>query len=649
MTYCFKTAGLATLFISGLLLSACSSEAEKQGSDPVSFTALTPWKPAKATRAEDWRLLPADAQFETADRAAADSDGLWLINAAGQVGAHLPGRFATLDVRASEAGLILATVDTSTDRPMLVTLQMDETGFGKPLYLPATSYKVESLCLYRDDLSNLFLFLLGEEGLGEQWLVAGNNRLLNQGKQVRQLSMPPESAFCAVDDTQHLLYVNEESVGIWAYAAHPEAELGRQPVDLIAPFGTLQTLVAGLATVPGGLLALDSSSSNLHLYRHHAGNWQALPPIALANLQEPERLTARQQTDGVELLLVNDGKEAFHATLLDWQPDSTESVKNLPTLLPTIQTDPVPSVGDAADDPAIWHHRGQPELSRVLGTDKRSGLAVYDLQGTQLQFLPVGQLNNVDIRRDFNFDGRTIDLAVASHRDHNSLQLFAINQDSGEVQDIGQIATPLTDIYGLCMAQSPTGVIYAIPNDKDGRFLQYRLTADNQQVKAELVREFATRTQPEGCVADDQRQRLFIGEEDVAVWTLGTAEDASTQLQKVVGIDGLVKDDIEGLAFYQDKEHPYLVISSQGNDSYVVLDGEPPYAVRGAFRIGLNAEKAIDGVSETDGLEVTSSDLGGLWNQGLLVVQDGRKRMPENNQNYKYVPWIAVAEALGLE
>jgi len=46
---------------------------------------------------------------------------------------------------------------------------------------------------------------------------------------------------------------------------------------------------------------------------------------------------------------------------------------------------------------------------------------------------------------------------------------------------------------------------------------------------------------------------------------------------------------------------------------------------------------------------VTSANLGGPWAKGLLVVQDGRKRMPEGNQNYKYVPWAAVAEALGLE
>ena len=91
------------------------------------------------------------------------------------------------------------------------------------------------------------------------------------------------------------------------------------------------------------------------------------------------------------------------------------------------------------------------------------------------------------------------------------------------------------------------------------------------------------------------------------------------------------------------------MVSSQGNDSYLLLDAEPPYALKGAFRVGLNGDLGIDGASETDGLEVTSANLGGPWSQGLLVVQDGRKRMPESTQNFKLVPWADIARALGLE
>ena len=117
----------------------------------------------------------------------------------------------------------------------------------------------------------------------------------------------------------------------------------------------------------------------------------------------------------------------------------------------------------------------------------------------------------------------------------------------------------------------------------------------------------------------------------------------------MIGIGDVVHADIEGLAIYDGAQGRYLVLSSQGNDSYVILDAAAPYAVRGAFRVGLNAQLGIDGVSETDGLEVTSVNLGGPWTDGMLVVQDGRKRMPEANQNFKYVPWTVIAQALGLD
>jgi len=261
----------------------------------------------------------------------------------------------------------------------------------------------------------------------------------------------------------------------------------------------------------------------------------------------------------------------------------------------------------------------------------------------------VGRMNNVDVRSGFDLHGQVVDLAVASNRDLNSLQLFAIDRRSGELKDLGQLPTPLTDIYGLCMFKDAAGAIYAIPNDKDGTFLQYRLSSADGRIKGELVRRFKVETQPEGCVADDRNQRLFVGEEGAAVWTLDARAEAPTRLEQVIGVGGAMHKDIEGLALYQGATRDYLVISSQGNDSYVVLDATAPFAVRGAFRIGLNAQLGIDGASETDGLDVTSANLGGLWSKGLLVVQDGRKRMPEATQNYKYLPWSAVADALGLE
>jgi len=91
------------------------------------------------------------------------------------------------------------------------------------------------------------------------------------------------------------------------------------------------------------------------------------------------------------------------------------------------------------------------------------------------------------------------------------------------------------------------------------------------------------------------------------------------------------------------------VVSSQGNSSYVVFDAAPPFKVRGAFRIGVDAANGIDGASETDGLEVTSKNLGGPYARGMLVVHDGFKRMPDASQNYKAVAWDDIAKALKLD
>jgi len=81
----------------------------------------------------------------------------------------------------------------------------------------------------------------------------------------------------------------------------------------------------------------------------------------------------------------------------------------------------------------------------------------------------------------------------------------------------------------------------------------------------------------------------------------------------------------------------------------VIVEAAPPYRQRAVFRIGLNAGLGIDGVSETDGLDVTSANLGEPWQQGMLVVQDGRKRMPEGRQNFKFLPWADIARAFNLE
>jgi 3-phytase len=46
---------------------------------------------------------------------------------------------------------------------------------------------------------------------------------------------------------------------------------------------------------------------------------------------------------------------------------------------------------------------------------------------------------------------------------------------------------------------------------------------------------------------------------------------------------------------------------------------------------------------------VLSTNLGGPYAGGIFVAQDGRNIAPQQNQNFKLVPWSAIAGELNLE
>ena len=626
-----------------LPLLACLTAGSVQAAPDIAAPALQQWFTGKA---QALGFLPSGTGDERL--AVSKREGLMLLDKQGKTLSRVQGAFAGLDSRALGDQVLVASNDKDKQQVALFNLDPKSHQWQAPSYLPARDYAVNGVCLYQDDASNIYLFTVGEEGKGEQWLVAADNRRLPTPLLVRSLPLPPQAKFCKVDDAAQNLFVNEENVGWWAYPAHAEADVERVPVAMVEPFGNLKKSAGDMALVPGGLLGLDPEAAQLNLYQQQGKAWASVASLPLAGVTEPEHLALRQTPQGLQLLVQDGASNKLYEGALAWKATPASLPPVLVSVKPAVQTEVVMSQGDAADDPAIWVHPQTPALSRVLGTNKQQGLEVYDLQGKRVQHLPVGRLNNVDVRPGFELGGRTVDLAVATNRDHNSLSVFSIDRATGTVQAAGEIATPVTDIYGLCLFKAPSGEIYSFANDKDGTFVQHRLYAKGDKVEGELVRQFKVATQPEGCVADDRNQRLFLGEEDVAVWAVDARPDQPATLTSVIKVGGPVHDDIEGMGLYQTEKDNYLVISSQGNDSYVVVDAEPPYALRGAFRVGVNAAAGIDGASETDGLEVTAANLGGAWSKGMLVVQDGRKRMPEQAQNFKYIPWNEVAKALRL-
>ncbi|WP_229487525.1 phytase [Pseudoduganella lutea] len=561
-----------------------------------------------------------------------EKNAVRLVDAAGTGRASVAVRGRQLDVRTGPHGAALAIViDANAERAIPLRVDGRAGTLAALPPLPETGYGIEAACLYRDAQRLTHAFLVGKDGQAEQWLLDGA-----APQRVRRLALPPHVQHCRVDDADGTLYVAEEGSGVWAYRADAEGAPARRAVGLAPPFGKLAGGAQALAVLPGGVAATDGNGA-LHAWRRTATGWS---PVAVAGA-DIDNLAV----DGTGRLLAYGGK--------DWRTvalamKAAAPVAPLPVVTARAQTDPVARAGDAADDPAIWRHPVDPAASRVLGTNKKQGLLVYDLQGRQRQLLESGRLNNVDVRQDVAFGAERFDLALATQRDDNVMVLFSIAPD-GTVTEAARLPTELDEIYGACVARPVGGGLDAFVNDKDGRYLHYRIGRADGAFTARVVRRFRTETQPEGCVVDEASGQLFVGEERRGLWVTSADAAREPRLSMVLAAGGLLRADVEGIGVYRGARQSYVVVSSQGNDSYVVLDAAPPYRVRGAFRIGVNVDAGIDGASETDGLEVTSANLGGPHARGMLVVQDGYKRMPDGPQNFKLVAWDDVARALGLD
>ncbi|WP_259565417.1 phytase [Shewanella baltica] len=196
---------------------------------------------------------------------------------------------------------------------------------------------------------------------------------------------------------------------------------------------------------------------------------------------------------------------------------------------------------------------------------------------------------------------------------------------------------------------------------KHGRIAKYRVDWQQNGPSIKLVRDIHTPSQVEGCVVDEAQHALFIGEEDKGIWRFDAKPNASTEGKLIIKAEGDLVADVEGISLYQGasihgKKQDLLVVSSQGNNSYLLYQASAPYTQVGRFRIGVNLngmengrETCIDGSAETDGLAVTHLPVGsGVWQQGMLVVQDCHNHLPDANQAFKWLPWSSIVKQLEI-
>ena len=361
-------------------------------------------------------------------------------------------------------------------------------------------------------------------------------------------------------------------------------------------------------------------------------------------------------------------------------------------------TSNMPSSGDTADDSCLWLCPDDARRSVIIGTNKSDhdtgGLYVFHLDGRahggrawrsgENLFGEGSKLNNVDVRYGFRAGSERWDLVCASNRSDRSIDIFRVRTtregDFDSLQEVGQI--PIGDgfkggdkaPYGLGMYHSRrSDRHFVFVSDYSNRMAQYELVfaADAEHDRSVLARRHDDDGSPwkvvdgdcpvEGIVCDDLLEVVYFSSEDRGLFRVDLRDDlfepeSRIRIAKVdtrANGDRPLCADLEGLALYRaENGGGYLIASSQGQDlkdhtyssTYAVFDrrfevGEANRYL-GSFRV-IEGD-ATDAVQYTDGIHVTSADLGGALSHGLLIAHDGSGSDPSN---HKLVAWREIERA----
>ena len=326
------------------------------------------------------------------------------------------------------------------------------------------------------------------------------------------------------------------------------------------------------------------------------------------------------------------------------------------------ETPPVVTKGDAADDPAIWVNKSNPSNSIVFGTDKKSGIYSYNLQGQELSYTNLGNINNIDTRTinvgdDENVSNFTF--LFASNRTLGSVDLWVfedneirqkLENNSWEVPSKPSFRGKSDIIvYGICAGiDAKYGLVAFLTEDTGPRVEVWNLT----EYGLNLITTFNNGGESEGCVYDDQNRTLFISEEEVRGVLKAYRLDDSFDFSEpyiVDSRDGQIGGDPEGVSLYKTPNNSgYLILSSQGDSKFNLYDRNYPYDYITSFRIG--SSKSIDNVTDTDGIETINFKLSDEYPEGIMIAQDGYNKdgLWSKKQNFKFVSFQDILEAVDV-
>lgn len=312
-------------------------------------------------------------------------------------------------------------------------------------------------------------------------------------------------------------------------------------------------------------------------------------------------------------------------------------------------------VFDDSDDPAIWINGSMPDSSLVIGTDKSSvdgGVYVFRLDGKidrQRSVTGLQRVNNVDIAYGLSVGDSTIDIAVATERDRNSLRIFRLPDmklvDGGglEVFKGEEQRLPM----GIALYTRPSDKkIYAIVSRKsgpaEGYLEQYLLRADEKGgVTGDLVRRFGKysgKKEIESVAVDNELGFVYYSDEQTGIRKYYADPDKGDEELALFG-QGQFKEDNEGVSIYKFPDGTgYILVSDQSANRFNVY---PREGANGHSNDHPLLASIPVSTLQSDGSDVTSVSLPGFPG-GLFVA------MCEGG-TFQFYSWKDLAGKAGLK
>ena len=185
--------------------------------------------------------------------------------------------------------------------------------------------------------------------------------------------------------------------------------------------------------------------------------------------------------------------------------------------------------------------------------------------------------------------------------------------------------------------------------------------------------------QLEGIAVDQASGVLYAAQEDVGLWRLqlplgsrsqptlidrvkdfGIHDVYDSETEECQQVDpnakgyggNLLTADAEGVdIYYGPGSTGYVLVSSQGDDTFAVYQRQGANRALGSFRVK-GVVGGADDINGSDGLAVTNRPVGD-YRQGLLVTHDEPETGPDVDDerdatNFSYVSWGDIARAMSL-